>query len=525
MIWPLVALTLPSFAVLVRHILKKRSAVRKHYAPIVDISAEDMFHNPRAAYEKALKDHGPVIGVRRKGRLEYIVDEELSHTILTSDSILSFEEGAATILNFHYVLHYFESFFGDLDDLVRNVIAARLPQIVENVFPVFANHVKDYMNLPLEPTKNNQAKIFNNAHEVDICTLASKSISESMVLTILGPKFVNEKNLDIVRHVAEELAVAGGMYTNTSLIGRTFPGTWRMFTWTRVLFTSIRLFCLAIGPQVWKELRLYRHMFENKAQFEGELEQNENILLFLTRKNMRQEHSSGKRTSDLALFLRVMIVILGLEMFSDFTDSHSIIFASIHQTSSIVVWIVFEIACRPEYLPSLREELFRNANIDPIDNSPMATYQALQDAEHLDSFIREVLRTKGDTLSLCRKSTQDVTIGGCIIPKGYLVMPLATRSHLSPKYHGPDASEFNGTRWVSTDKRAVKLSASYFPFGLGRWACPGRTLAVAEIKMIVWSIICQATPVLKGNSYRITDPLNITSVPPVGEMSFIPFSG
>lgn len=34
--------------------------------------------------------------------------------------------------------------------------------------------------------------------------------------------------------------------------------------------------------------------------------------------------------------------------------------------------------------------------------------------------------------------------------------------------------------------------------------------------MMVWAILNRATPVLEGNTYRIVDPMNITSVPPVG---------
>jgi len=64
---------------------------------------------------------------------------------------------------------------------------------------------------------------------------------------------------------------------------------------------------------------------------------------------------------------------------------------------------------------------------------------------------------------------------------------------------------------------------SYISFGLGRWACPGRILAVSKIKMIVWSLIAKATPRLKGNKYDIVDPLNTTSVPPEGELILEPF--
>ncbi len=48
----------------------------------------------------------------------------------------------------------------------------------------------------------------------------------------------------------------------------------------------------------------------------------------------------------------------------------------------------------------------------------MLTSASLKNAERLDSFIREVLRTKGDTLSTIRLTMRDVTLGGYTIPKG-----------------------------------------------------------------------------------------------------------
>ncbi len=39
------------------------------------VQAEDMFRNPRKAYESALKKHGPVIGVYRKGRVNALLTD------------------------------------------------------------------------------------------------------------------------------------------------------------------------------------------------------------------------------------------------------------------------------------------------------------------------------------------------------------------------------------------------------------------------------------------------------------------
>ena len=67
---------------------------------------------------------------------------------------------------------------------------------------------------------------------------------------------------------------------------------------------------------------------------------------------------------------------------------------------------------------ALRDELFSCATKDPITGDFRVSYNALQEASLLDSFIREVLRTKGDTLSVCRKATEDVLLAGKVIPKG-----------------------------------------------------------------------------------------------------------
>lgn len=150
----------------------------------------------------------------------------------------------------------------------------------------------------------------------------------------------------------------------------------------------------------------------------------------------------------------------------------------------------------PEYIPELKEELAETLGDSLDTDCEDVTYDALQNAARLDSFIREVLRTKGDTLAVCRMTTEDTLIGGYTIPKGktaliiflrdiltfvpgFLVCPLASLSHFSKQYHGSDAEIFKGRRWEGTGKQAAMLNQTYFPFGMGRWACPGRTLAIA----------------------------------------------
>ena len=42
----------------------------------------------------------------------------------------------------------------------------------------------------------------------------------------------------------------------------------------------------------------------------------------------------------------------------------------------------------------------------------------------------------------------------------------------------PDPDRFDATRWIGSNKSAATTGPDYLAFGLGRWSCPGRFLAV-----------------------------------------------
>lgn len=77
-----------------------------------------------------------------------------------------------------------------------------------------------------------------------------------------------------------------------------------------------------------------------------------------------------------------------------------------------------ELARKPEYLASLREELLDIAEQDGPNGQLRLSGQSVRQAHRLDSFIREVMRLKGDTLSHIRVTTGDISLGKFVIPRG-----------------------------------------------------------------------------------------------------------
>ena len=79
-----------------------------------------------------------------------------------------------------------------------------------------------------------------------------------------------------------------------------------------------------------------------------------------------------------------------------------------------MVWVLCELALRPEYQDQIRDEI----KILLKEGPEHLTHETLNQAVLTDSFIREVMRTKGDTFSTVRMAVNDVQLGEYTIPKG-----------------------------------------------------------------------------------------------------------
>ncbi|EAQ93090.1 hypothetical protein CHGG_01325 [Chaetomium globosum CBS 148.51] len=137
-----------------------------------------------------------------------------------------------------------------------------------------------------------------------------------------------------------------------------------------------------------------------------------------------------------------------------------------------MIWVTFFLAQHPDSQESIRKEA-----TSIIETGGAFKLEGLQNAVLTDSFIREALRTKGDSVNAVRQCVQDVELDGFTIPKGSLVFPFTYQCYRNSNLM-ENANEFIGDRWVSTGKSATTTGLEYPAFGLGRWACPGRFLAI-----------------------------------------------
>ncbi|KAK5999078.1 Abscisic acid 8'-hydroxylase 3-like protein [Cladobotryum mycophilum] len=425
-------------------------------APSTSVCTPDgeILKTPVESMLNALREHGPIIGIKRNGRKQYIVSKEYTHKVLTDDSSFSFEHGMGKFLGLSWIYRLRGgAFSSDMDSLVRDFLIRRLDVITPKIWPIF---------------EEGAAKVAKAARP--------------------AKEYENENISKCVVHLAEDMAELTGLFQNQYFLARNVAWLWRPLNWAKVILFR---FPLHVGPtiarQLWADISRHKDPFKSKE---------ETLVAFLVH---RYASADGYVSFDSKLWIIALIV--------------TVIFTSVHQTVTIMMWVTFYLALHPESQQAIRKEYGSVIESDGTNSSgPSASLQSM-DAVVTDSFVREILRMKGDPLNVVRWTVKDVEMGGYTIPKDYFVFPVTYLSKRSTEFIS-NPHELDPNRWLEGGKTAATTGPGYLSFGIGKWPCPGRIFAVLEIRSWILALVKATRFELDGGKYHIVDPLNITSVAP-----------
>ncbi|PKY43558.1 cytochrome P450 [Rhizophagus irregularis] len=115
---------------------------------------------------------------------------------------------------------------------------------------------------------------------------------------------------------------------------------------------------------------------------------------------------------------------------------------------------------------------------------------ALNNMKKLDSFIRESLRLTGFITGLQHAILKDYTFSnGLQVPENYLIDLYFDDIYGDESLQGPNPKSFEPFRHLDANVPASKVTRNYLAFGGGKHACPGRQLAINEIKFFMHNAI------------------------------------
>jgi cytochrome P450 len=150
----------------------------------------------------------------------------------------------------------------------------------------------------------------------------------------------------------------------------------------------------------------------------------------------------------------------------------TMLFAGEDTTANTLAWLIYLMKRHPEALNRAQDEVRRLA-----PDLAEFSLEQLGKLDYLEACVSEAMRLKPVAPFLGFDAICDTTVADVRVPAGTLVWCVLRHDSVD-EHHFPNAGAFDPQRWLSgADKRIA------MPFGAGPRICPGRYLALLEIKL------------------------------------------
>ncbi|MDB5872817.1 MAG: cytochrome [Ramlibacter sp.] len=149
-------------------------------------------------------------------------------------------------------------------------------------------------------------------------------------------------------------------------------------------------------------------------------------------------------------------------------------------TANTLAWMIHLLHRHPQALQRAQEEVRRLAP-DPAAFTP----EQMASLDYLEACAQETMRLKPVAPNLPVEAIRDTVVAGVAVPANTLVWSLLRHDSVDDR-HFPNAAQFQPERWLEAgaqDQGTASTKRVAMPFGSGPRVCPGRYLALLEIKM------------------------------------------
>jgi cytochrome P450 len=169
---------------------------------------------------------------------------------------------------------------------------------------------------------------------------------------------------------------------------------------------------------------------------------------------------------------------------------HDLFLAGSETSSTFLLWSIIFLMRNPESQARIHAEL--DAVVEP---ERLAGIEDQSETPFTLAFIDEVHRMASHVpLAVQHWTSEDVEVGGFVIPADSIIIPNISEVHHDPKTWG-DPEVFRPERFLDNNGQFVK-NERVIPYSIGARRCPGESLAKSEIYLFL-------TGLLKNFSFHI----------------------
>lgn len=179
-------------------------------------------------------------------------------------------------------------------------------------------------------------------------------------------------------------------------------------------------------------------------------------------------------------------ILVAAEEDENFSDEEvrgnllTLLMAGEDTTAHTLTWMIYLLSQEPAVSAKMRAEsdLVLGAEKWAKD------YEMNSKMKYIEGAAFETMRFKPVAPVLLFETTEDIEIEGLFIPKGQRVLTQYRHAALKNDYF-TEAKTFMPERWLKESKCPVHSPAAFSPFGGGPRYCPGRNLAILEVRMVM----------------------------------------
>jgi cytochrome P450 len=151
-------------------------------------------------------------------------------------------------------------------------------------------------------------------------------------------------------------------------------------------------------------------------------------------------------------------------------------------TAAGLAWVWYLVSRHPEVEARLRAEA------DAVLGDRPATWEDVPRLSYTEMVVKETMRLYPPTWSLFpRQAIADVELGGYLVRKGGIVNMSPYLLHYDARWFA-EPEKFDPERFAPARAEALPACA-YLPFGAGPHVCIGNAFALAEMKLIVATVL------------------------------------
>ena len=214
-----------------------------------------------------------------------------------------------------------------------------------------------------------------------------------------------------------------------------------------------------------------------------------NRLVADARRRVASDTSPEARPSN---FLDAMVAAQS-DGTSEFTDAEvvgnalTMLLAGEDTTSNTLAWMMHLMSEYPDVQVRMQNEADRV--LGPANRPP--DYASTGELHYIEAVAHETMRLKPVAPFLWVEPTADTVIGDVHVPKGTGVNVLMGHVAMATDNFA-DSKSFRPERWLETAGHSSEghNTQAFLPFGAGPRFCPGRHLAMLEIKMVA-AMLCR----------------------------------